>query len=174
MLRKALIEDHKVETSSHDFGKNIIPNLLNEGKRLFAYPFAGYWKDVGTIDSLWEANMDLLDPANPLGLGDENWKIYTEDFPELPLFVTENAEIEKSLINPGGYVDGLVKGSVLFGGVKVKKGAQVIDSVIMPNVTIEEGAVVKKCIVAENMVIKAGHQIGDGKKVQLIAKKEDC
>ncbi len=174
VLRKALIEDHAVETSSHDFGKNIIPNLLNEGKRLFAYPFAGYWKDVGTIDSLWEANMDLLDPANPLGLGDEKWKIYTEDFPELPQFITDNAEIQKALINQGCYVDGKVKGSVLFGGVKVKKGAQVIDSVIMPNVTIEEGAVVRKCIVAENLTIKAGHEIGDGKKVQLIAKKEDC
>ncbi len=139
-----------------------------------AYSFKGYWKDVGTIESLWEANMDLLDPANPLGLGDEKWKIYTEDFPELPQFITDNAEIEKALINQGCYVDGKVKGSVLFGGVKVKKGAQVIDSVIMPNVTIEEGAVVRKCIVAENLTIKAGHQIGDGKKVQLIAKEEDC
>ena len=174
VLRKALIEDHADEKSENDFGKNVIPKLLNEGKRVFAYPFKGYWKDVGTIDSLWQANMDLLLEDNPLGLGDEDWKIYTEDFPETPQFIGEHADVNKSLINQGCYVEGEVKKSVLFGDVVVEEGAHVIDSVIMPGVTVKSGAVINKCIVAEGLTIHGDKVLGDGKEVKLVAKQEEC
>ena len=162
-LRKALTTDMKNPDSSHDFGKDIIPNFLNEGKALYAYKFEGYWKDVGTIDSLWEANMDLLDPNNPLDLNDPTWKIYTEDVTTLPHYIGPNADIKRAFITQGCVIDGSVKNSVLFTGAKVGEGAKIIDSVLMPGVTVESGAVVTRALVADGVKIGKGAKVGDSK-----------
>ena len=165
-LRKYLTADEKDPNSEHDFGKDIIPALT-------AYRFKGYWKDVGTIDSLWEANMDLLNPDNELDLGDSQWKIYTEDVPTPPQFIGEEAVVENCYINQGCIVNGNVKNSVLFTNVEVGSGAQVVDSVIMPNAVIGEGAKVTRCIVADNVEISPGAVVGhkDSEHIELIAKK---
>ncbi|MDO4377916.1 MAG: glucose-1-phosphate adenylyltransferase [Erysipelotrichia bacterium] len=171
-LKKALIADNKKDTA-HDFGKNIIPNLLAEGKKVFAYPFSGYWKDVGTVESLWQANMDLLAEDNPLNLADEKWKIFTEDIPTSPQFIGKDAQINCCCINQGCIINGKVENSVLFRDVTVQAGAEVYDSVIMPNVVIEKGAVVRKCIVAEGVTIKKDNNVGSNDKVDLIALTEE-
>ena len=173
LLRKMLIADMKSTESHHDFGKDIIPSLLNEGKKLVAYKFKGYWKDVGTIDSLWEANMDLLDANNELDLGDPTWKIYTQDVTTLPHYVGENAEITRSYITQGCVIDGQVKNSVLFTGVKVGAGAKVIDSVLMPGVVVEDGATLNRVLVADNVTIGKGAVVGDAKSenIELVAKR---
>lgn len=170
-LKKALNLDANDEKSAHDFGKNIIPYMLNNNKKLMAYRFKGYWKDVGTIDSLWEANMDLLDSDNGLNLSDETWKIYTEDAPATPQVIGPKAKIKRSYINQGCVIDGTVENSVLFTDCKISKGAKVIDSVLMPKVVVEEGAVVKNCIVAEGLVIPKDAEIGDRNEIKLIARK---
>lgn len=131
-LRKLLLADIKDPNSHHDFGKDIIPTLLNDGKSLYAYQFKGYWKDVGTIDSLWEANMDLLNPKNELDLNDRSWRIYTEDVTALPQYISADAEVKNAYITQGCVVAGSVQNSVLFTNVKVGAGAKVIDSVLMP------------------------------------------
>ncbi len=171
-LRKALTADMKNPDSSHDFGKDIIPNFLNEGKALYAYKFEGYWKDVGTIDSLWEANMDLLDPNNPLDLNDPTWKIYTEDVTTLPHYIGPNADIKRAFITQGCVIDGSVKNSVLFTSAKVGEGAKIIDSVLMPGVTVESGAVVTRALVADGVKIGKGAKVGDSKSehIELVAK----
>lgn len=171
-LRKALTADMKNPDSSHDFGKDIIPNFLNEGKALYAYKFEGYWKDVGTIDSLWEANMDLLDPNNPLDLNDPTWKIYTEDVTTLPHYIGPNADIKRAFITQGCVIDGSVKNSVLFTGAKVGEGAKIIDSVLMPGVTVESGAVVTRALVADRVKIGKGAKVGDSKSehIELVSK----
>lgn len=171
-LRKALTADMKSPDSSHDFGKDIIPNFLNEGKALYAYKFEGYWKDVGTIDSLWEANMDLLDPNNPLDLNDPTWKIYTEDVTTLPHYIGPNADIKRAFITQGCVIDGSVKNSVLFTGAKVGEGAKIIDSVLMPGVTVESGAVVTRALVADGVKIGKGAKVGDSKSehIELVSK----
>lgn len=171
-LRKALTADMKNPDSSHDFGKDIIPNFLNEGKALYAYKFEGYWKDVGTIDSLWEANMDLLDPNNPLDLNDPTWKIYTEDVTTLPHYIGPNADIKRAFITQGCVIDGSVKNSVLFTGAKVGEGAKIIDSVLMPGVTVESGAVVTRALVADGVKIGKGAKVGGSKSehIELVAK----
>ena len=171
VLKKALIEDAELDTS-HDFGKNIIPTLLDEGKKIFAYPFSGYWKDVGTIDSLWQANMDLLVEENPLNLGDETWKIFTEDVPTSPQFIGKTAKIKSCYINQGCVINGTVTNSVLFRDVNIEEGATVIDSVIMPNVKVCKGAVVNKCIVAEGLTIKENMELGNKEEVELVASLE--
>lgn len=171
-LRKALTADMKNPDSSHDFGKDIIPNFLNEGKALYAYKFEGYWKDVGTIDSLWEANMDLLDPNNPLDLNDPTWKIYTEDVTTLPHYIGPNADIKRAFITQGCVIDGSVKNSVLFTGAKVGEGAKIIDSVLMPGVTVESGAVVTRALVADGVKIGKVAKVGDSKSehIELVSK----
>ncbi|MCI5700764.1 MAG: glucose-1-phosphate adenylyltransferase [Lachnospiraceae bacterium] len=173
LLRKMLVADMKSTESHHDFGKDIIPGLLNDGKKLVAYKFKGYWKDVGTIDSLWEANMDLLDANNELDLGDPTWKIYTQDVTTLPHYVGENAEITRSYITQGCVIDGQVKNSVLFTGVKVGAGAKVIDSVLMPGVVVEDGATLNRVLVADNVTIGKGAVVGDAKSenIELVAKR---
>ncbi len=170
VLKKALVEDSGEDTD-HDFGKNIIPTLLAEGKKIFAYPFSGYWKDVGTIDSLWQANMDLLTEDNPLHLSDDSWKIFTEDVPTSPQFISKDASIERSCINQGCVINGKVENSVLFRDVVIEKGAEVYDSVIMPEAVIEEGAIVRKSIVAEGLHIKKGSVVGADDHVGLVATK---
>ena len=170
LLRESLLRDEQLEDSAHDFGKNIIPEFLDTDKRVFAWKFDGYWKDVGTISSLWEANMDLLDTANGLDLSDNSWKIYTEDVATTPQFITEDAEVENSLINQGCVIAGEVENSVIFTDVTIEKGAEVKDSVVMPNVVIEEGAEVRRVIIAEGVRIGKGVKVGtkDG-EIELIA-----
>ncbi|MCF0112245.1 MAG: glucose-1-phosphate adenylyltransferase [Erysipelotrichaceae bacterium] len=153
LLRKALVEDDKKENSNHDFGKDIIPEFMSTGKNVFAWTFDGYWKDVGTIDSLWEANMDLLDPKNRLDLSDPSWKIYTEDIATTPQFISAKADVKHSFVNQGCVIDGKVENSVMFHDVTVEEGATVIDSVVMPNAVIKSGAVVRRAIVAEGVVV---------------------
>ena len=159
-LRKYLIEDEETEGSSHDFGKDILPKMLDDGLRMFAYEFQGYWKDVGTIDSLWESNMDLLDPNVPLDLTDESWKIYSRNPVVPPQYIAEGASVQNSLIADGCSISGSVDFSVLFSNVVVKPGAVVQDSIIMPGSVIEEGAVVQYAIVSENTVIGKNAVVG--------------
>ena len=172
LLRKMLVADMKNEESNHDFGKDIIPALLNDGTRLFAYKFKGYWKDVGTIDSLWEANMDLLDKKNGLDLDDRTWKIYTEDIPALPQYISEDADVKRAFITQGCVVEGEVKNSVLFTGAKVGQGAKVIDSVLMPGAVVEEGAVVQRVLIADGVKIGSQAVVGsaDSEHIELVAK----
>lgn len=170
-LRKYLIEDAKDENSKHDFGMNIIPAMLNENKKLYAYEFDGYWKDVGTVESLWQANMDLLDDKE-LDLYNikKDWKIYTEDTLSKPQFIGEQATVKKSLITQGCVVNGDVEGSVLFNNVYVGEGAKIVDSVLMPGVLVEEGAEVYKAIVDEGVVVKSKKVINkEAKKVELVS-----
>ena len=172
LLRKMLVADMKNEESSHDFGKDIIPTMLNDGKRLFAYKFKGYWKDVGTIDSLWEANMDLLERKSGLDLDDRTWKIYTEDIPTFPQYISEEADVKNAYITQGCVVEGEVKNSVLFTGAKVGAGAKVYDSVLMPGAVVEEGAVVNRALVADNVKIGSQASVGDAdsEHIELVAK----
>ncbi len=163
-LKKYLEEDEADTTSDNDFGKNIIPNMLAAKEHMVAYPFEGYWKDVGTIDSLWEANMDLLDPAVPLDVRDDDWRIYSRNSGRAGHYLGSNASVSNSMITEGCYVDGEVTKSVLFAGVKVGKGAVVEDSIIMPGAVIEEGAKVSYSIVAENVVIKKNAKVGCAKE----------
>ena len=159
-LRKYLIEDEDTEGSEHDFGKDVLPKMLADGCRMFAYQFQGYWKDVGTIDSLWESNMDLLDPNVPLDLSDESWKIYSRNPVVPPQYIAEGASVQNSLIADGCDISGSIDFSVLFSNVVVKPGAVVQDSIIMPGSVIEEGAVVQYAIVSENTVIGKNAHIG--------------
>ena len=171
-LRKILTEDMKDEASSHDFGKDIIPSMLAEGRRLFAWRFEGYWKDVGTIDSLWEANMDLLDPDDPLDLSDPSWKIYTEDISTIPHFVGAKARLRRAYVNQGCVIEGTVENSVLFTNVEVAGDAVITDSVLMPDVEVSAGAQVRRCIVMAGVKIGAGAVVGDPKSehITLISK----
>lgn len=159
-LRKYLIMDQEDPTSSNDFGKNVLPAMLNAGEKMFAYQFEGYWKDVGTIDSLWESNMDLLDPKVTLDLSDENWKIYSRTPVMPPQYIGENARVQNSLVADGCNVYGDIDFAVLFAGVYIAPGAVVKDSIIMPGARIEEGAVVQYAIVSENTVIGKNAVIG--------------
>ena len=173
LLRKILLADMKNPDSHHDFGKDVIPCLLNDNKTLAAYKFKGYWKDVGTIDSLWEANMDLLDSRNELNLNDASWRIYTEDTPTLPQYIGPNAKIDKAFITQGCVVEGEVKHSVLFTGCKVGEGAKIIDSVLMPGVEVAAGAVVQRALVADNVKIGQDAVVGsaDSENIELVSKR---
>ena len=155
-LRKYLIEDAENENSSNDFGKDVLPAMLNAGERMFAYPFEGYWKDVGTVESLWNANMDLLDPKLTLDLRD----IYSKNPMLPPHFVSDDADVKNSNISDGCMVEGEVHNSILFAGVTVEKGARVDYSIIMPNTVIKAGADVRYSIVSENTVIGKNAHVG--------------
>lgn len=160
-LRKYLEEDEVNPNSSNDFGKDVLPAMLEAGERMFAYEFEGYWKDVGTIDSLWEANMDLLDPNTRLDLSGETEKIYSRNPSMHPQYIGENAKIQNSLVSDGCDVDGTIEFSVLFPGVTIGTGATVTASILMPGAVVEEGAVVEYAIVSENAVIKKNAHIGN-------------
>ena len=172
-LRKYLLQDDKNPDSSHDFGKDIIPTYLNDHRRLAAYRFKGYWKDVGTVDSLWESNMDLLESNNQLDLGDPGWKIYTENINSLPTYIGDEAKINNAYITQGSIVLGEVKNSVIGTGAEIGKGAKVVDSVIQPGAKIGEGAKVTRCIVADNVEVAPGAVLGSSKSdhIDLVAKK---
>ncbi|MDO4619406.1 MAG: glucose-1-phosphate adenylyltransferase [Lachnospiraceae bacterium] len=172
-LRKVLMADMKNPDSSHDFGNDVIPEFLAAGKKMVAYNFEGYWKDVGTIDSLWESNMDLLGKNSELNMNDPHWKIYTEDASMLPAHFGPEASVDRAYITQGCVVDGEVKGSVLFTGAKVKAGAKVIDTVLMPGAVVEEGAVVTRALVADGVTIGKGAVVGsaDSENIELVAKR---
>ncbi|EWM54458.1 glucose-1-phosphate adenylyltransferase [Ruminococcus flavefaciens] len=167
-LRKYLIENEneanakreKGEPWSKDFGKDIITSMLRDKQRLFAYEFEGYWKDVGTLDSLWEANMDLLSPSVPLDLYDPGWKIYSRNSNMPPQYVGDNANIENSMISEGSTIDGTVDFSILFSGVTIEAGATVNYSIIMPGTVIKSGAVVEYAIVGSDSVIESRARVG--------------
>ena len=152
--------DEADENSSNDFGKNIIPNLLNNGEKLFAYKFDGYWKDVGTISSLWEANMDLIGENPILSMSDRNFRVFSRNFARPPQYIGEGAVIDNSLISEGCNISGTVIHSVLSGGVVVEEGAVVKDSVIMSDVIIKKNAAVYTSIIDSDAVIESGAAVG--------------
>ena len=161
VLRKYLIEDEADPESENDFGNNIIPNLLRDGRDMHAYRFSGYWKDVGTISSLWEANMEVLDPQHSgIDLFEDDWKIYSRNSGMTGHKIGMHAQIENSMITDGCRIDGEVEHSVLFAGVKVAQGAVVRDAVVMGGTVIKSGAVVEHCIIGENAVIGENAKIG--------------
>ena len=160
-LRKYLIDDEADPNSSNDFGKNIIPNMLNAGEKLMAYRFAGYWKDVGTIDSLWDANMDLLaGSSSGLDMYDDSWPVYARTPVKPPHVTGPDAKISHSMVTGGSQVDGTVENSVLFHSTTVEKGADIQYSILMPGATVKEGAKVYYSIIAENATVEAGATVG--------------
>lgn len=172
-LYDALRHDAKNEDSSHDFGKDIIPYLLKKNKKIFAFPFQGYWRDVGTIHSLWEANMDLLHDTRILELYEEasTFKVYSEDTRSLPQYIGPNAEVKSSMINQGSSIFGKVDHSVIFTNVLIEEGSIVKDSVIMPNSIIRKGAYVNKAIIAPDVIIEDNRHVNkDSEDVILVEK----
>ncbi len=160
-LRQYLIDDENDPESSNDFGKNVIPAMHEAGERLFAYEFDGYWKDVGTIDSLWEANLDLLNKKANIDLSDPSWKIYGRGTISAPQYISDKATVENSIVAEGCEIEGDIDYSVLFSDVKVEEGANVHYSIVMPGAVIKKGAVVQYAMVAENSVIEEGAVIGE-------------
>lgn len=159
-LKQYLIENENADTGSKDFGKDIIPSMLENKERLFAYTFDGYWKDVGTLDSLWEANMDLLSPSVPLDLYDNDWKIYTRNSNMPPQYIGSTAEVENSMIAEGSTINGKVDFSIIFSGARIEEGATVNYSIIMPGTVIKAGAVVEYSIVGEDCVVHENARVG--------------
>jgi glucose-1-phosphate adenylyltransferase len=154
VLKVFLEMDDKNPESTNDFGKDIIPLLLEEKKKVVAYPFKGYWKDVGTVGSLWEANMDLLKEDTELDLFDRNWRIYSANPNRPPQYIAPSAQIKESLINEGCMVEGIIHHSVLFQGVTVEEGSQISDSVIMPDARVGKNAVIERAIIAPGIVVE--------------------
>ena len=173
ILKKYLRDDELDRFSSNDFGKNIIPKMIKDNLKMMAYPFDGYWKDVGTIHSLWEANMDLLDENNKLNLYDKEWKIYSSNQVSIAQYIGEEALIKNSLIVEGCTVYGNVEDSVLFQGVKIGKKAIIKDSVIMPNAFIGDNVIIEKAIIGSDAIIRKGCRIGDGNEIAVIASSEE-
>ncbi len=170
-LIEYLETDEADENSSNDFGKNVIPNLLNNGEKLYSYKFDGYWKDVGTISSLWESNMDLIGPSPKLNINDRNGRIFSRNFARPPQYIGAGSSVKNSLISEGSVIYGTVENSVLSGGVIIKKGAVVRDSVIMDDVVINENAKVYTSIIDSDCVIGKGATVGKntGRKEDVIA-----
>ena len=162
ILREWLIKDHDNPDSFHDFGKNILPGMLEEGRRLYAYNYAGYWRDVGTVESYWQSNMDLLDPQNTLNLFDEDWRIYTKNYDVPPQYLSETYHVERALINEGCIVHGNIKNSILSTSVVVEEGAYVEDSILLPGAHIGKNAVLKRVIVLSHEDVEEGTKLGDG------------
>ena len=160
VLKEYLIRDEENPESEKDFGKNIIPMLLEENRRIFAFPFAGYWKDVGTIESLWEANMDLIKRRDEFNISDKTWKIYYRHEGKLPQFIGDSAQVTDSMISDGTIVLGTVHESIVSSGVSIEKNAKVQGIIIMQNAVIEEGATVINSIIAEGTVVKSGVTVG--------------
>jgi len=171
-LKSYLIKDEATEGSSKDFGKDIIPMMLRDQARMYAYPFMDYWKDVGTIDSLWEANMDLLDQNNELNLNDKNWRIYSLSPYQPAQYVAPTAQVRNSLINEGCAIFGDVDHSVLFYGVQVGEGSVIKDSVIMPNVKIGNNVKIVKAIIGEDTVVEDGAVVDGAGEIVLIGGNE--
>ncbi|MBP7344305.1 MAG: glucose-1-phosphate adenylyltransferase [Clostridia bacterium] len=160
VLKNYLIKDEADLSSSNDFGKNIIPTMLHDGQKMFAYKFKGYWKDVGTIYSLWEANMELLHKKPAMNLFDKGWRIYSKNAIQPPHYTAQGAIIKDSMITEGSVIYGKVKNSIISSGVKIGKNSIVEDSVLFPSVVIEENCVIKKAIIGERSVIMDNSKIG--------------
>ena len=163
-LQKYLIEDNANPDSANDFGKNIIPTMLAAGEKMFAYKFDGYWKDVGTIQSLWEANMDLLGEHPAFTLYNEDWRIFSRHFAAAPQYIGSNADIKNSIITEGCEIYGNVENSVIFTGAKIMEGATVRDSVIMSGTVVESGAKIEYSILDENVKVGSGASVGVSKE----------
>ena len=172
-LKKYLKEDEADPESSNDFGKDIIPKMLNDNLKMFAYPFKGYWKDVGTIKSLWEANMDLLNNDSGLNLYEDNLRIYSASDVSPAQYLGPNANVKNSLITDGCAVYGHVENSVIFQNVYIGKNTVIKDSVIMPNAKIGDNVVIEKAIVGDSVKIRRECKVGDGKDITVIAAKKD-
>lgn len=164
LLADYLMEDDEDETSSHDFGKNIIPRLIQDKKRVYSYEFNGYWKDVGTLESLHQANMDLLDDESGLNLKDSKFKIYARNYAKPGSFISSSANIENSFIAEGCTIKGKVKNSIISTGCTVKEDAVIEDSVIMPNTTVCKAAIIKFAILGEDVTVEKNARIGDSKE----------
>lgn len=174
ILRKYLIDDEAKENSSNDFGKDVIPELLKDNRRLYAYQFDGYWKDVGTIQSLWEANMDLINPKIPIKLNDPDFKIYARNYAQPASFFDEKARITDSLVTEGCMISGRIEHSVISTGCVIEEGAYVKNSVIMPNTHVKKGAVIKYSIISEECTIGENAQIGTEPENPESVKKNIC
>ena len=161
VLREYLIADEMDKESENDFGKNIIPNMLNDGKVLYAYQFSGYWKDVGTVSSLWESNMDLLNPESGINLNDVTWKIYARNSAEPPHFASQLADIRNSIVSEGANVSGKVVNSIISHSAYVGKDAEIYDSVVLPGAQVMEGAKIRHAIIAEGAVIEKNALVGE-------------
>lgn len=172
LLKEYLIKDEEDGNSSHDFGKDILPKMLKDNLKMYAWKFKGYWKDVGTVKSYWEANLDLLDPANTLNLFEEDWRIYTNNLNLPPQFISSKAKVKNSMINEGCRIYGNVNNSVIFSNVKIEEGATVKDSVIHSNVVIKEGAKVENAVIMEDLIIEKDVEIGESNKVYLVSEDE--
>ena len=159
-LKKYLIEDELNKASHNDFGKNIIPNMLNAGEQMYTYDFKGYWKDVGTISSLWEANMDILDNDSGINLSDSDWKIYARNTAEPPHFVGSGAKISNAVVSEGCVVQGEVVNSIISRGATIEKGAIINDSIVMPNAVVKAGATVNHSIIGWNAIIESDAKVG--------------
>lgn len=170
-LRKYLIDNENDPTASKDFGKNIIPKMLEDKQRMLAYNFEGYWKDVGTIDSLWEANMDLLNPNVPLDLYDQAWRIYSRNPVKPPHYLSGKAHVQNSMVAEGCDISGTLDFSILFSGVIIEEGALVRDSIIMPNTIIRKNAVVEYAIIGQNCDV--GEDVVIGARPELIENKNE-
>ncbi|KOA18985.1 glucose-1-phosphate adenylyltransferase [Clostridium homopropionicum DSM 5847] len=173
ILKKFLIEDSRDENSCHDFGKNIIPKLLNSGYNLYAFPYKGYWKDVGTIESLWEANMDLLHSENELNIHDRDWKIYSVTPTLPPQYIGNRAKVLNSLIVEGCSILGAVKNSIIFPGVQVGENSIIEDSVIMSNTKIGNDVIIKKSIIGSHTIVRSNTIIGNSKDITVIGDYEE-
>ena len=171
-LRKYLKDDAKIHESAHDFGKNIIPAYIRDNLKCQAYRFKGYWKDVGTIDSLWETNMDLLNEDNSLDLFDPDWKIYTDDAANVPQIIGAKAKIDNAYITQGAVINGEVEHSVIFSGAKVDEDAKVVDCVVMNNAIISKGAKLYRCLVADDVKVPENMVLGkkNSKEILLVSK----
>ncbi len=170
-LRNYLIKDSEDPMTEHDFGKNILPKMLNDGKKMFAWPFEGYWKDVGTVRSFWESNMDLLDENSTLNLYDRKWRIYTRSKNLPPQYITRGSIVKNSLINEGCIVEGEINNSILFSDVHIEKGAIINNSVILSGCVIKENTVINNTVVLENMTVESGIVVGvkDDGKIYLLS-----
>ena len=171
-LKKYLDEDEQNPNSDNDFGKNIIPNMLNDGKKMFAYPFKGYWRDVGTIQSFWNAHMDLLSDDNDLDLFEKSWKISTRQGIYTPSYFTKESKIKNTLIDKGCIVEGEIIHSVIFSGVKIGKNSKVIDSIIMANTEIGDNVIIQKAIIANDVKIKDNVSLGNGEEITVVGEKK--
>ncbi|WP_427170584.1 glucose-1-phosphate adenylyltransferase [Fusobacterium nucleatum] len=171
-LKKYLDEDEQNPNSDNDFGKNIIPNMLNDGKKMFAYPFKGYWRDVGTIQSFWNAHMDLLSDDNDLDLFEKSWKISTRQGIYTPSYFTKESKIKNTLIDKGCIVEGEIIHSVIFSGVKIGKNSKVIDSIIMADTEIGDNVIIQKAIIANDVKIKDNVSLGNGEEITVVGEKK--
>ncbi|MCH3965584.1 MAG: glucose-1-phosphate adenylyltransferase [Clostridium sp.] len=173
LLKKFLRSDHNNKNSSNDFGKNIIPNMLDSGLNIYAYPFKGYWKDVGTVKSLWEANMDLLREDNELNLRDPKWRIYSVNHMEPAQYIGPNANIKSSIAVDGCEIYGKVLHSIIFSGSVIGKNSEIIDSVVMPNTRIGDNVIINKAIIGSNVIVRRDSVIGNGNEITVVGSNVD-